>query len=69
MHPMVARFPTLLLAVFVMHNAFPGAAQTAPDPVRYTVRFPEPHTHYVEVTAVVPTDGRPQVELMMKQSN
>ncbi len=69
MHPMVARIPALLLTVFVMHGAFPAAAQTAPDPaldpVRYTVSFPEPHTHYVEVTAVVPTDRRPQVELMM----
>ena len=69
MHPMVARIPALLLTVFVTHNAVPAAAQTAadpaPDPIRYTLSFPEPHTHYVEVTAVVPTDGRPQVELMM----
>jgi predicted metalloprotease with PDZ domain len=69
MHPMVARISTLLLVVFVMHTAFPAAAQTASDPasdpIRYTVSFPEPHTHYVEVTAVVPTDRRPQVELMM----
>ncbi len=69
MHPMVARIPALLLTVFVMHGVVPAAAQTAPDPaldpVRYTVSFPEPHTHYVEVTAVVPTGGRPQVELMM----
>ena len=66
---MVARIPALLLTVFVTQHAFPAAAQTAPDPapdpIRYTLSFPEPHTHYVEVTAVVPTDGRPQVELMM----
>ncbi|MFN8061186.1 MAG: PDZ domain-containing protein [Vicinamibacterales bacterium] len=36
-----------------------------PEPVRYTLRFPAPHTHYVEVEARVPTDGRPRVELMM----
>ena len=65
MHPMVARILALLLAVFVLQNAYPAAAQTAPDPIRYTLSFPEPHTHYVEVTAVVPTDQRPQVELMM----
>ena len=72
MHPMVARIPALLLAVFVMHTAA-ASAQTASDPalnpapdsIRYTVSFPAPHTHYVEVTALVPTDGRPQVELMM----
>ena len=69
MHPMVARIPALFLAALMMHNAAPAGAQTAPDsapaPIRYTVSFPAPHTHYVEVTAVVPTDGRPEVELMM----
>jgi predicted metalloprotease with PDZ domain len=43
----------------------PAFAQTATDPIRYTVSFPAPHTHYVEVSAAVPTGGRPQVELMM----
>jgi predicted metalloprotease with PDZ domain len=69
MHPMAARIPLLLLAAFMMQTATPAAAQTAPDsapaPIRYTVSFPAPHTHYVEVTAAVPTDGRPDVELMM----
>ena len=63
----------LLLAVVMMQNALlgaapvavPAAAQTAPEPIRYTLSFPEPQTHYVEVTAVVPTDRRPAVELMM----
>lgn len=65
MQNMVARIPTLLLAAFVVQNAQPASAQTAPDPIRYTLSFPEPHTHYAEVTAVVPTDRRPAVELMM----
>ena len=39
-------------------------AQT-PDPIRYTLRFPAPHTHYLEVEAVYPTGGRPEVDLMM----
>jgi len=47
-----------------MIHAASATAQTA-DVVRYTVRFPAPHTHYVEVTAVVPTGGRPAVDLMM----
>ena len=34
-------------------------------PIRYTLRFPAPHTHYVEVEAVYPTGGRPQLDLMM----
>ncbi len=36
-----------------------------PEPISYTLRFPAPQTHYVEVEAVVPTEGRPEVELMM----
>ena len=39
-------------------------AQTA-EPVTYTLRFPEPHTHYVSVEASVPTGGRHEIELMM----
>jgi predicted metalloprotease with PDZ domain len=36
-----------------------------PAAIRYTLRFPAPHTHYVEVEAVYPTGGRPQTELFM----
>ena len=39
-------------------------AQTL-DPIRYTLRFPAPHTHYVEVEAAIPTSGRPEVEVYM----
>src|SRR5215213_2017151 len=35
------------------------------DPIRYTLRFPAPHTHYVEVEAAIPTSGRPEVEVYM----
>lgn len=35
------------------------------EPIKYTLRFPAPHTHYVEIEAVMPTEGRPQVEVMM----
>ena len=65
MQHMVARIRGLMVVVFVMNAASFASAQTAIDPMKYTLRFPEPHTHYVEVTAVVPTGGRPQVELMM----
>ncbi|HEY5619253.1 MAG TPA: PDZ domain-containing protein [Vicinamibacterales bacterium] len=61
---MVARLLGLLAAALVMAAAT-ALAQTAPEPIRYTLRFPEPRTHYVEVTAVVPTGGQPAVELMM----
>lgn len=64
MQNMVARFTGVLAAVFLIVNV-PAMAQTPADPIRYTLRFPEPHTHYVEVDAVYPTGGRPAVELMM----
>jgi len=35
------------------------------DPLRYTLSFPAPQTHYVEVSASVPTSNRTSVELMM----
>ncbi len=38
-----------------------GAQQL--EPIRYTLRFPAPHTHYVEIEAAIPTGGRPQVEV------
>ena len=35
------------------------------EPLQYTLQFPAPHTHYVEVTAKIPTRGRTSVELRM----
>jgi len=35
------------------------------DRVRYTLRFPDPQTHYVDVSVTVPTGGRSEIELMM----
>jgi predicted metalloprotease with PDZ domain len=64
MQSMVARLPGLLAAAFVMIGAT-VVAQTVPEPIRYTLSFPAPHTHYIEVTAVVPAGGQPAVELMM----
>lgn len=43
----------------------PLEAAAMPDPVSYTLSFPAPQTHYVEVEAVVPTGGRPEIDLMM----
>lgn len=33
--------------------------------VQYTLSFPEPHTHYVEVRADIPTGGRDAIDLAM----
>ena len=65
MQVMVARLLGVAAAVVVMLNAVPATAQPTPEPIRYTVTFPAPHTHYIAVTAVVPTGGQPRVELMM----
>ena len=41
-----------------------NAAASAPS-IRYTVRFPDPASHYASVEAVVPAGGRSSVELFM----
>ncbi|WP_435010869.1 M61 family metallopeptidase [Tundrisphaera lichenicola] len=43
----------------------PALAQNPPDPIRYTLRFPAPESHYVEVEAIVPTGGAADLELYM----
>ncbi|MBN9658145.1 MAG: M61 family metallopeptidase [Acidobacteria bacterium] len=49
---------TILLSLVFSISVFAQA------PVRYTMKFPAPHTHYVEVTAEIPA-GQPAVELYM----
>src|SRR5882762_8416542 len=61
---MTAKCWVALLLIPMMHAATAGA-QSAPEPIRYTLSFPAPQTHYVEVTAAVPTGRRADVELMM----
>lgn len=58
----------LFLAVACLCTVvFGGSALDAQalDPIRYTLRFPAPHTHYVEVEAAIPTAGRAEVEVYM----
>ena len=61
-----------LTALLLLMTLIPASAQqpatptaSAADPIRYTLRFPTPQTHYVEVEAVYPTAGKPQLDLMM----
>ncbi len=56
---------TFWVALFLMTQAAAAHAQTAPEPIRYALSFPAPQTHYVEVTATVPTGRRADVDLMM----
>jgi predicted metalloprotease with PDZ domain len=57
----------LIALVCVCTSVTTGVALRAQtlDPIRYTLRFPAPHTHYVDVEAAIPTGGRPQVEVYM----
>ncbi len=58
----------LLLAVVMLSAVVCSAATAAAQalaPIRYTLRFPAPHTHYVEVEAVIPSAGRAEVEVYM----
>src|SRR5438105_245467 len=56
---------TFWVALILMTHAAAAMAQSAPEPIRYTLSFPAPQTHYLEVTATVPTGRRADVELMM----
>jgi len=61
---MAAKWWVALFLILMTHAAA-ADAQTAPEPIKYTLSFPAPQTHYVEVTAAVPTGRRADVELMM----
>ena len=54
----------LLIFISNIAMAIPLSAQT-PEPVRYTVRFPAPQTHYVSVEAILPVAGQNSVEVFM----
>ena len=56
--------PVILILVLLWAGRAMPSAQSL-DPISYTVRFPAPATHYAEVEAVVPADGREAIELMM----
>jgi predicted metalloprotease with PDZ domain len=53
-----------ILAALIVMWAAQASAQTL-QPIRYTLSFPAPHTHYLEVEASYPTDGRTSIDLMM----
>ncbi|HEX5761017.1 MAG TPA: PDZ domain-containing protein [Thermoanaerobaculia bacterium] len=58
----------LLIAVLVLLSgarAAPGRAEALPEPITYTLRFPSPESHTVDVEAVVPTGRVNHLELMM----
>ena len=58
------RSASQLALVMLCLAAAPATAQPG-EPIDYTLRFPAPHTHYLDVTAEVPTGGAAEIELMM----
>jgi predicted metalloprotease with PDZ domain len=61
----------VLVGVLLTAMTLSGQPAPAPappqvtDPIRYVLRFPAPHTHYMEVEATYPTAGQPLAELFM----
>ncbi len=53
-----------IVAAFALFST-PILADAPPEPIRYTLRFHAPQSHYVEVEATVPTGGSPEFELYM----
>jgi len=69
LHPLALRrhgfWTALTTMAIALSSAIPTLnAQTA-EPVRYTVRFPAPETHYVSVEALLPTGGQREIEVFM----
>src|SRR4026209_1244554 len=53
------------IAVLILLALVSGAPAQTPQAIRYTVRFPAAQTNYLDVEAVVPTEGRPSIEMFM----
>lgn len=60
----LARVPSFVIVALLLWLHGSSAAQTL-DPIRYTISFPTPQAHYVDVEGVFPTEGRPSIDLMM----
>lgn len=58
-------FLALILGGFMTTTAKAEERSTSVEPIRYSLSFPAPHTHYVEVQARVPTAGAAEIDLMM----
>jgi predicted metalloprotease with PDZ domain len=54
----------LIMTATMSTTTLPLDAQTS-EAVRYTVRFPDPKTHYASIEALLPTGGAPDVEVFM----
>ncbi len=67
---LLALVSTLGMASVLASSSLPDAApshslETMTPPIRHTVRFPDPGSHYAEIEALIPTGGAESVEMMM----
>jgi len=65
---MPRRFAWLLLTLAGIAGPTPLRAADPPapaEPIRSTIRFPAPESHYIEVVVAIPSAGAADVELMM----
>jgi predicted metalloprotease with PDZ domain len=60
---LTARRAALAFALLIVTSSAAAAQSLAP--IRYTIRFPAPQTNYLDVEAMVPTDGRASIEMLM----
>jgi predicted metalloprotease with PDZ domain len=58
-------FFALVGAFFLAMLTTSSIGAQAPEPIRYTLRFPAAQTHYVDVEAVYPTGRQPSIEVFM----
>ncbi len=64
--PLARRAGRTLAAIIITTMAtIPASGAQTGGTVRYTVRFPDPQTHYVSVDAILPTAGQAEVEVFM----
>lgn len=55
----------VLLLLLALATSALATSALAADPVTYTLRFPDRAQHYVDVEALIPSDGQAQVDLML----
>jgi predicted metalloprotease with PDZ domain len=60
----MSRFALAVALAALTPLAAAAQSRMSSEPITYTLRFPAPETHYVEVEASVPA-GQPAIELMM----
>jgi predicted metalloprotease with PDZ domain len=63
--PVRKKLAQILAVSMIISSAHRLSGASMLEPISYTLRFPAPQTHTVEVEAIVPTAGLPEVSLMM----